>query len=129
MSPEFEAAIQKAQRYLQSAKLLKDAHDYDSAASRLYYAMFYCAEVLLLAKGLTFSSHRAVIAAIGQHFAKTNEMPAEMHRWLIDAFDKRQAGDYETVSGLEEQDIKVLQPHAEQFVSWTEEYLKQRGLL
>jgi len=129
MKMEFQAAVQKARRFLESAKLLKDARDYDSAASRLYYAMFYCAEALLFSKGLTFSSHHAVISAIGQHFAKTNEMPVEMHRWLIDAFNKRQLGDYETASGLEEQDINVLRPHVEQFVSWTEEYLKQRGLL
>ncbi|QUV79859.1 DUF1156 domain-containing protein [Chloracidobacterium thermophilum] len=29
-----------------------------------------------------------------------------MHRWLIDAFEKCQAGDYETISGLEEEDIE-----------------------
>jgi uncharacterized protein (UPF0332 family) len=129
MKSELQAALHKARRFLQSAKLLKDTGDYDSAASRLYYAMFYCAEALLLCKGMSFKSHHAVISAIGEHFAKTSEMPAEMHRWLIDAFDKRQAGDYETPSKLEEQDIVVLQPHAEQFVSWTEQYLKQRGLL
>ncbi len=126
---EFQPAIRKARQFLESAKLLRDVRDYDSSASRLYYAMFYCAEALLFSKGLTFSSHHAVISALGQHFAKTNEIPVEMHRWLIDAFEKRQAGDYETVSGLEEEDIKVLQPHAEQFVSWTEEYLRQQGLL
>jgi uncharacterized protein (UPF0332 family) len=129
MKMEFQSAIQKSRQFLKSAKLLKDACDYDSSASRLYYAMFYCAEALLFSKGLTFSSHQAVISAFGQHFAKTNEIPVEMHRWLIDGFEKRQAGDYETVSGLEEEDISVLQPHAEQFVSWTEEYLRQQGLL
>ena len=103
---EFQPAIQKARQFLKSAKLLKDVRGYDSSASRLYYAMFYCAEALLFSKGLTFSNHQAVISAFGQHFAKTNEMPVEMHRWLIDAFEKCQAGDYETISGLEEEDIE-----------------------
>jgi uncharacterized protein (UPF0332 family) len=77
---EFQPAIQKARQFLKSAKLLKDVRGYDSSASRLYYAMFYCAEALLFSKGLTFSNHQAVISAFGQHFAKTNEMPVEMHR-------------------------------------------------
>ena len=33
MKPEFQVAIQKAKRYLKSAKLLKDTEDYDSATS------------------------------------------------------------------------------------------------
>jgi hypothetical protein len=39
--------LTKAERYVRSAKLLVQHGDLDSAASRLYYAMFYIAEALL----------------------------------------------------------------------------------
>ena len=42
---------------------------YDIAVSRAYYAMFYCAEALLDADGLAFSSHAAVVSGFGLHFA------------------------------------------------------------
>jgi uncharacterized protein (UPF0332 family) len=49
--------LEKARRYVKSAEVLRREDDYDSAVSRLYYAMFYCAEALLLARGQSFSSH------------------------------------------------------------------------
>ncbi|MFW5722933.1 MAG: HEPN domain-containing protein [Halochromatium sp.] len=33
--------LRKAQRYLDSARLLREAGDHDSAVSRTYYAAFY----------------------------------------------------------------------------------------
>jgi len=49
-----ELLLEKAERYIRSAKLLAGDGDYDSAASRLYYAMFYIAERLLEVKDLSF---------------------------------------------------------------------------
>jgi hypothetical protein len=50
---------------------------------------FYCAEALLLAKGHSFSSHRAVISAFAQHYVKSGALPQELHQWLRTAFAKR----------------------------------------
>ena len=91
---ELRALLDKAAKYRRSAEVLRTIGDFDSAASRLYYAMLYCARAILLAKGLTFSSHRAVIAGFGRHLVKTCVLPDEMHRWLREAFDQRQMGDY-----------------------------------
>ena len=67
----FNPLLEKAERYIHSAELLAAEQDYDSAASRLYYAMFYVAQALLESLGQSYSSHRAVISAYGQHFAKS----------------------------------------------------------
>ncbi|MCW5851599.1 MAG: HEPN domain-containing protein [Anaerolineae bacterium] len=68
MSAEYPY-LEKAGRFLSSAQLLADHGDLDSAASRLYYAMFYIAETLLDTVGKRFSSHQAVLAAYGVEFA------------------------------------------------------------
>jgi uncharacterized protein (UPF0332 family) len=67
LQDELRVMLEKARRYIKSAGVLQLEGDHDSAVSRLYYAMFYCAEALLLAKGHSFSSHRAVISAFAQH--------------------------------------------------------------
>jgi uncharacterized protein (UPF0332 family) len=81
--------LAKAERYIRSAQVLVHHGDLDSAASRLYYAMFYIAEALLAARGLSFSSHSAVISAYGQHFARTQVMDPRFHRALLTAFSQR----------------------------------------
>jgi uncharacterized protein (UPF0332 family) len=109
--------LAKAERYIRSARLLAQHGDLDSAASRLYYAMYYIAEALLAARGLSFSSHSAVISAYGQHFARTRAMDPRFHRALLTAFSQRQLGDYAVDSGLSGEDIDALLGDAEDFLS------------
>ena len=116
--------LTKARRYLASAKLLRQAGDFDSAVSRLYYSMFYGAEALLLSQEKTFSSHRAVIAAFGETFVKSGLLPKEMHHWLHRAFEKRQISDYEFMSGISETEVMDLQEKAEKFIKKTEAFLQ-----
>jgi uncharacterized protein (UPF0332 family) len=85
MKVEVAALMEKAASSRRAAPLLA-AQDYlDFAASRAYYALFYAAEALLLAEGLAFSSHAAVIAGFGKVFAKTQRLDPRFHRYLIDA--------------------------------------------
>lgn len=129
MTDEPQALLAKARRYIDSAGLLRAAGDYDSAVSRLYYAMFYCAEALLLTKGQTRSSHRGVIGAFGRHLVKSGELPAEMHQWLLDGFGRRQVADYQPLPAMTEADADDLHPKAEQFLAKTEEFLRAGGYL
>ena len=100
--------------------------DLDSAISRLYYAMFYAAETLLDAKGLSFSSHRGVISAFGQHFAKTGELDARFHRTLITAFAKRQLGDYAATSGITCEEVEEMLTEAQHFLAEAHRWLAQQ---
>ncbi len=58
---EIKALLNKAEQFIRSAQLLRQHGDFASAISRLYYAMFYCAEALLLSKGLSYSKHGSVL--------------------------------------------------------------------
>jgi len=100
--------LRKSQRYLASARLLRESGDYDSAVSRAYYAAFYLAEVLLDRLGLSFSSHRGVISGFGQEFAKTGRLDPRFHRLLISAFEKRQRADYLADAGLDAAEVGLL---------------------
>lgn len=87
----------------------------DFATSRAYYAMFYAAEAILLSRGLSFSKHASVIVAFGQHFAKPKLVPRHLHRYLLDAFDMRQVGDY-GAPGM------IGATRAKQVLAWAQEF-------
>lgn len=96
---------------------------------QVYYAMFYGAEAILMTKSLSFSSHKAVISSFGQHLVKPGELSADLHAWLREGFDLRQAADHDATSTLDETDAEALQSKAEQFLREAERYLLEKGLL
>ena len=85
--------------------------------------MFYVAEAFLLNEGLTFSSHAAVISAFGRDFARTGRVPVEFHRYLIDARDLRNQGDYDIDSAITEAEANELIGQAQQFLELAERLL------
>lgn len=116
MTPAQEALVRKAKESLQAARILVEQGYGDFAVSRAYYSMFYVAQAFLLQDGLTFSRHAGVIAAFGQHFAKTKRVPPTYHRYLIEAAASRNIGDYDTGSGVSVDDAIRQIERAEEFI-------------
>ena len=125
MKAEVQALLEKARASADAAKLLGEKNYWDFAASRAYYAMFYAAEALLLEKGLSFSSHSAVIAAFGKEFAKSGALDPKFHRYLIDGQDLRNAGDYDVGTPVTEAQAKDVMAWANEFIAAAETFLKQ----
>jgi len=100
MNEEIDALLEMADKSIRGARLLFEDGLYGFAVSRSYYAMFYLATAVLLTKDLNFSKHKAVVAAFGQHFVKTNIFDHKFHRYLVEAFEQRQIGDYEPVEEI-----------------------------
>jgi uncharacterized protein (UPF0332 family) len=96
---------------------------YDFAVSRAYYAMFYVAQALLLGEGLSFSKHSAVIAAFGQHFARTGRITADFHRYLIEGQASRNTGDYDPASHLTNVQAEEQVSRAQAFVEMGEQFM------
>lgn len=122
---EIKSLLSRARRYMKSAKLLIEDGDYESAVSRVYYAMFYSVEALLLTKGLSFSSHKAVISAFGQHFVKTGIFPKDMSKTLTKVFEKRQFGDYEFTFVITKEEAEDILKDGRRFIAEIARYLKE----
>ncbi len=125
---EAESLIKRAARYLKSAKILLEEKDYESSVSRTYYAMFYSAQALLLTKGLSFSSHKGVISAFGEHFVKTGIFSKEMGRELNRAFEKRQLGDYEHTFVISKEEAEELLISGNKFAKKIVQRLKEEKI-
>lgn len=89
MKEEARKFLEKADRALHAADTLLRDGDYESAASRAYYAMLHAAQALLREDDLRYRKHAGVHAAFGEHFTKTGRIDVKYHRWLLDAFDDR----------------------------------------
>ncbi len=121
---EAATLIKRAEKYVQSAEMLLEHKDYESCVSRTYYAMFYCAQAVLLTKGLSFSSHKGVISAFGEHFVKTGIFPKEMGREFNRAFEKRQIGDYDYTFVISNEDAEYLLRTGKEFVDTIAQWLE-----
>ncbi len=123
---EIQSLIDKANRYIKSARLLIGDGDRESAVSRIYYAMFFCTEAALLTKGLSFSSHKGVISAFGEHFIKTGIFEKSFGRELNRAFEKRQVGDYGYTFVIEPDEADALLKSGTEFVNSVADWLKKQ---
>jgi len=126
---EINSLIERAKRYLKSAEVLLGEGDYESSVSRTYYAMFYSAQAILLTKNLSFSSHKGVISAFGEHFVKTGIFPKERGRELNKAFEKRQLGDYEYTFVISKKEAEEILGNGYKFVDSINQYLKKKRML
>ena len=121
---EINDLVQRAERYIASAEILINEGDFESSISRVYYAMFYCAEAVLLTKNLTYSSHRGLISAFGEHFVKSGVLQKGMGRELNRAFAKRQLGDYASSFVFSKNEAEELPVKGRDFCNEIIRYLK-----
>ena len=91
--------------------------------------MFYATEAVLLTKDLSFSSHKGVISAFGEHFVKGDVFPRDMGKELNRAFEKRQLGDYEYTFVISKEEAEEILKSGTEFVGQTNRHLETHNLL
>ena len=126
MKKETHLLLQKAKRSLAAARTLLKKGDYDFAASRGYYAMFYAAEAALLEAGKTFSKHTGVISGFYHEFVATNRVPQQLHQHLHEAFADRSTGDYGFLDPFPKEDAEQILVHAKDFIAVMEKIVLSR---
>ncbi|MBI5562140.1 MAG: HEPN domain-containing protein [Deltaproteobacteria bacterium] len=122
-----ELYMARAKKFARPARLLIDDEDFDSAVPRTYYAMFSAVQALLLTRGLTFSSHKAVISAFSGEFVKTGIFKKESGKAVRRAFEKRQISDYMPHFAITGPEAAEMLEEGEAFIRAVEEYLGRQG--
>ncbi|MDB9311961.1 HEPN domain-containing protein [Spirulina sp. CS-785/01] len=113
----------KAQQSLNAAQVLLNNGFPDYAAARAYYTMFYIAEAFLEGESMSFSRHSTVISAFGRDFANTRRIPVEFHRFLIEAQNLRNTGDYGALNAVTPEEATEQINRAIQFLNLAEEQI------
>jgi len=83
----------KAGRGLAAAEAVIDT-DPDSAASRAYYAAFHGVTAVSASRGLSFTKHTAVRAALHRDLIQAQLLPTELGRDYDFLLDLRETADY-----------------------------------
>lgn len=122
---EIRDLTDKAEKFMITAEQALNIEDYDSCASRCYYAMFFMTEAALLTKSLTASSHKGAISLFGEHFVKTKILERNLGKALNDAYDKRLVGDYGVGFIVTKDEAEDLLETAQDFVQKLKIYLKK----
>ena len=104
---------------LDAQKYFKDA-TLNSTVNRIYYAMFYAVNALLISKGLSSSKHSGVRALFNKEFVNKGTVKKNWGKFYSEMFNNRQEGDYADYVELKRQDVEKWLNKAEEFVKTIE---------
>jgi len=108
--------LKRADETLGDAKILFDNSKLFSAVNRIYYAMFYAVNGLLLTKGLSSSKHSGVLALFNKEFINKGIVEKDIGRFYNEIFEFRQKGDYKDFVKFEEKDVEKWLNEATKFI-------------
>jgi uncharacterized protein (UPF0332 family) len=106
--------------------MLLAANDSETAVGRAYYCMLHSAQALLREQNVRFRKHSSVHGAFGQHFAKTGLIDPKFHRWLLDSYDDRIRGDYDTQAVIGDESAELRIKQAREFLQTARQWLEAR---
>ena len=129
MTPEerkqyVEYRIDSAYKTVEAAKLLSDRGFWNSAINRLYYAIFYAVNALLVLNDIPTKSHSATKSKFSQHFIKTGKIDKKYGKLLAQLYDWRQKGDYENIFDYDEESVKPLFKPVNEMIDIIEQEIK-----
>ena len=109
--------IERAEETIEEASLLSKESHFNAAINRLYYACFYAASALMVAYGLTASSHAGVKTMIGMHFVSKGLLSKEQGKAFSRLFEIRHSGDYDDFVYCDQEMIDEYTPKAIGFIN------------
>ncbi len=113
--------IESARKTFEAAKVLSENGFWNSAVNRLYYAVFYAVNALLVLNKIQTKSHSATKSQFSLHFVKTGRFDKKHGRLLSELFDWRQKGDYENMFDYNSDLVEPLFEPAVEMIELIEE--------
>ncbi|NVM01277.1 MAG: HEPN domain-containing protein [Candidatus Helarchaeota archaeon] len=108
--------LERAEETIKDAESLLNEGSLFSAVNRIYYAMFYSINALLLLKGLSSSKHSGVRNLFNKEFVNTGIVNKEFGRFYNTIFEYRQKGDYEDFVEFNKEDVRKWLKKANNFI-------------
>ncbi|MEQ9426906.1 MAG: HEPN domain-containing protein [Cyclobacteriaceae bacterium] len=115
-SSYIEYRIESVHKALASARLLAENSMWEACTNRLYYAVFYAVNALLVKNEIKASTHSGLKTQFSLRFVKTGLLPKNFGVLLSRVFDLRNEGDYGNLFTIEEEEIVNLFPEVEQMI-------------
>ena len=109
--------IKRADESIKEAELLASKGYWNTVSNRLYYAVFYQVNALLVKHKFHTRSHSGIKSEFNKHFIKTGILDKKHGKLYSELFDKRQEGDYQAFVNFDESEILPLIEEVKTFYS------------
>jgi uncharacterized protein (UPF0332 family) len=128
-SEEIQALIsyrmQRAEESLQAAEIMLQNEMLTFAMNRIYYAMFYAIQAVLVLHEVSFSKHGQVKAFLNRELVKTGILPVRLGRLYNKAFEYRQKFDYVDFAEPDQEMVVTYLEDARRFVAAVDEHIRK----
>lgn len=109
--------LQRARETLSDAEKYMEEVSLNSSVNRIYYAMFYAVNALLVSSGLSSSKHSGVRALFNREFVNKGLVSKKNGRFYFEMSKRRDTGDYRDFVEFKKKDVTEWLGKAKQFVS------------
>ena len=109
--------LNKAQAYLRSAAVLCELEDFDSCASRCYFAMLYAAQALFFREDSTLPAQDRIGPAFVETFVAPGRLPQRAGSALRYAHLLYEKGDFSPMFAVARSEAERVLQEAEAFVN------------
>jgi len=122
------ARLDLALNCLNTAKVNRDIGDYRAAANRSYYAIFHAMRAVLALDEVDMSKHSGIMAEFRRRYLKTEILDRKLSATITQAFEVRNASDYDDFYIVAREDVDLQIDKAAQFIIAIGEYLATQGV-
>lgn len=116
--------IETAYKTVDAAKILAEKNFWNSAVNRLYYALFYAVNALLVVNDINTKSHAGSKSQFSLHFIKTGKFDKKYGKLLAELYDWRQKGDYENIFEYDADSVMPLFDPVKEMICQIEKEIK-----
>jgi len=100
--------MEKANRFMEQAEIVRDLQQWDLAANRYYYACFHAVQALFIHNGLASKTHTGMLRQFGLHFIKTGIIEDRLGGFLTRMEQLREKGDYNCIFSINEEELCTI---------------------
>lgn len=108
--------MEKANRFMEQAEMVRDLQQWDLAANRYYYACFHAVQALFIHNGLASKTHAGMLRQFGLHFIKTGIIEDRLGGFLTRMEQLREKGDYNCIFSINEEELCTIVEPAHELV-------------
>lgn len=120
---EINEFFKKAEKKLQSSKILYNAEDYSNSVSLSYYAMLLVSKALLIKKGENTNKHGGIIKRFGKIYVHENNFNQNIYKYLTKTQSLRNQSDYEAIDDITKQIAKTKIKEAEEYMEEAKKFV------
>jgi len=115
--------IERSDKALEEVSVLAEMKHYNTAISRLYYALFYVVSGYLAENNFVSKTHTGALHHFNKEVVKTGKIDKKYAKTYAKLFQMRQVGDYGDLEEFTAEDLGLIRPATEDLIELVKKLL------